>query len=132
MNKQNFSKWYPIPNLVGVCDIDAIKNINELDIFLIPVNRKRDDNLNKKILIHFNSYQSYTCIDESYSEEFWVDSTQKAWTFYKSNTSCYIELLKKHSILFKECRKEIVHYVIVGTNSIFHVISDEEPDISVL
>jgi len=56
MNKQNFSKWYPIPNLVGVCDIDAIKNINGLDIFLIPVNRKRDDNQNKKILIHFNSY----------------------------------------------------------------------------
>lgn len=121
--------WYPIPNLDGVYDIESIENINGLDIWLIPDNPKRVLSSKKKILVHFDSYQLYAFIDESYCEGFWINSPEKAWTFYKSNTSHYIEMLRSNSVILKECRKNIIHYVIAGTNSIFHVISDEEPDV---
>lgn len=132
MNNDNFSKWYPIPYLDGIYDIEGIKNINGLDIWLIPVKRKKVFSFNHKILVHYGSYQAYTCIDESYCESFWIDSSEKAWSFYKSNTSYYIEMLRNQSVLFKECRKDVVHYAIVGTNSILHIISDVEPDISII
>lgn len=131
--RKNIEYYYrPVPIINGIYDIDSIKNINGLDIWLIPINYKKVYPSNHKILVHFNSFQSYTCIDESYCESFWIDSSEKAWTFYKSNTSYYIEMLRNTSILFRECRKNAVHYAIVGTNSTLHIISDEEPDISII
>lgn len=49
MNNDNFSKWYPIPYLDGIYDIEGIKNINWLDIWFIPVKRKKVFSLNHKI-----------------------------------------------------------------------------------
>ncbi len=129
MNREDFVEWYPILGLDKIYDIEYIENIKGLDIWLVPANLKKDLNSNHKVLIHFDSFQSYTSIDESYSEGFWVNSSEKAWTFYKSNTSHYIEILRSNSIVFKECIKDVVHYVIIGTNSTFHIISDQEPDI---
>jgi hypothetical protein len=132
MNRKDFMVWHPMPNLDGIYDIEYIENINGLDIWLIPDSPNGNLSTNHKVLIHFDSYQSYTCIDESYCDGFWIDSPEKAWTFYKSKNSHYIEMLRSNSVILNECRKNIIHYVIAGTNSIFHVISDEEPDISIV
>ncbi|NLY47229.1 MAG: hypothetical protein GX053_14755 [Tissierella sp.] len=130
MKREDFSEWYPITNSDKIYDIEGIENINGLDIWLVPDGLKEDLNSTHKVLIHFDSYQSYTSIEESYSEGFWINSPEKAWTFYKSNTSHYIEVLRNSSVIFKESIKDAVHYVIVGTNSIFHIISEQEPAIS--
>ncbi len=53
-------------------------------------------------------------------------SGYQEWTFYKSNASHYIEILRNNSIIFKKCRKDVVYYVTVVTNSIFHMILDQE------
>ncbi len=132
MNIEDFTKWHPISDLDKVYDIERIENINCLDIWLIPDNLKKELRSDHKILVHFDSYQSYTSIGESYSEGFWINSPEKAWTFYRSNTSHYIDILRNSSLIFKECRKDVIHYVIVGTNSIFHIISDQEPTVSLI
>jgi len=130
MNIEDFTEWHPISDLDKVYDIERIENINGLDIWLIPDNLKKELRSNHKTLVHFDSFQSYASIDESYSEGFWVNSPEKAWTFYRSDTSDYIEMLRNNSIIFSECTNNVVHYVIAGTNSIFHIISDQEPTIS--
>lgn len=130
MKREDFVEWYPISKVDEVYDIEFIENRKGLDIWLIPDNIQKELRSDHKILVHFDSFQSYAYIDESYSEGFWVNSTEETWTFYKSNTSHYIETIRNNSTIFKECKKDAVHYVIVGTNSIFHIISDQEPRIS--
>lgn len=83
MNREDFMVWHPMPNLDGIYDIEYVENINGLDIWLIPDSPNGDLSTNHKVLVHFDSYQSYTCIDESYCDGFWIDSPEKAWTFYK-------------------------------------------------
>ena len=126
MELKDFERWFPIQKTAKMHYIENISYDDGIKIKLTEAKGYTAANICKTFVVHFKSCVSYFEVDERYADGFWIDDPTKAWTFYKSKQSPYIDYLKQNT-LFAATVANPVHYVFVTTESIFHIISTVEP-----
>ena len=72
---------------------------------------------------------AYNVTDETYRADCWKLDFENNGRFYISKNSDYIENFKKRSPLFPN---DVIHFLIVGTNTIVDVLAKEYPTVRVL
>ena len=127
MKREEFKKWYPLPNVAPMYLLEEISHIDGLTITLKRTKGYDNQGSAECIEVNFPHFVTYTNTDESYAEGFWIDKHGDAFSFYKTENSTYIDFFRKTSVLFDETLQTPVHYVFVAVDSVTHVISDSEP-----
>lgn len=130
MKRSDFEKWYPYSNLHNVYYVDRLECVDGLSILLCSENWRKEAYPHHKISLHWESFLSFTFTEESFCMPWWISSSSptKAWTFYKNTTSEDIENLRTNSHL---CPELLYHFVIVGSSEVVHIISAENPIVSI-
>ena len=126
MQLENFEKWFPFKNAAAMYYIENISYDDGIKIRFTDANGYGNIKTVKTFVAHFQNSVSYFEVDETYSDGFWVDNPSKAWTFYKTKKSPYSDYLNQNSI-FAATISNPIHYVFVTVESIFHIISTDEP-----
>ncbi|MEG0836058.1 MAG: hypothetical protein RR413_11500 [Christensenellaceae bacterium] len=126
MQLEDFEKWTPIKDAATMYYIENIFYEDGVKIRFTEANGYGSIKSVKTFVAHFLNSVSYFEVDETYSDGFWVDKPSKAWTFFKTDHSPYIDYLQQNSI-FAATISNPVHYVFVTVESIFHIISTDEP-----
>ena len=125
MNRNDFEKWIPIDDLAPFYHMIWLKCVDGLTFQLSSTCDAQE------LIVHFPNYLSYMDTSELYEEGFWISLAHgdKPWSFYKSDTSKYIDFLSEESVWFRETTSNSIHYVFV-TDTILHVVSDIAPIIT--
>ena len=125
----NFEKWIPTEQLGFAYDVENISwGADGLSFALICEDKTiTPDKLKKFSLVwDSGSVVSYHVTDETYRADCWDLDFENDGRFYISRESEYISNLKQKSRLFPE---NILHFVIVGTNTIVDVLAKTYPEI---
>lgn len=126
MNRNDFTPWHPIENLVAMYTLTHLTYENGLTLHLHPC---AHFGTGQPILVHFEAVISYLCTHERYADGFWIGDKEKVWTFFRSSQSDYLTELKQTSTLFSHCQTSPAHYVFVTTEAVIHVIAEGAPSV---
>lgn len=100
--------------------------------FTLIADKKRvaQDNIHR-FQLEWNSSHiiAYNVTDETYRADCWGLDFENNGRFYTSDNSDYIEVFKNKSPLFPD---DVIHFLIVGTNTIVDVLSKEYPTVRVI
>ena len=128
MDRHFFQRW----EIDGVAnakyDVDNIAWTSEgLAVTIIPDVVDSNKCSHKLLLIwESSSVVSYHVTDETYRSDCWGLDFQKNGRFYATKISKYIDEVKAKSPLFPE---EVIHFTIVGTNTIIDLLAKSYPKI---
>jgi len=125
MGNQFFQKWEiaDIPNVRY--DIDNIAWTSAGLTFTITPDERGSDKPFQMIW-EASSVICYHVTDETYRSDCWELDFQKNGRFYATKSSKYIDEIRENSPLFPE---EVIHFTIVGTNTIVDLIAKNYPAI---
>lgn len=127
MNERCFTKWCPDENVDAVYDVENIGWQSEgFVLTLLPDNLDHKKRSKYHLKMVWPDVLCYQVTQETYRPDVWIDTPEKAWTFYVSQSSKYVRDFKKDNILAPEA---IYHFLIGGTNFIIDILSDEYPTI---
>lgn len=123
MDNQFFQKW-EIDDIANVkFDVDNIAWTSAGLTFTIIPDESRS-NKSFQLIWETSSVISYHVTDETYRADCWKLDFQKDGRFYATKTSKYIDELRNKSPLFPE---EVIHFTIVGTNTIIDLLAKSYP-----
>lgn len=126
MNNQFFQRW----QIDGVAnekyDVDNIAWTSEGLVFVVvPDGTAPDRSVQKLSLIwESSSVISYHVTDETYRPDCWRLDFEANGRFYATTTSEYIDKLKDNSPLIPD---RVIHFTIVGTNTIVDLLAKDYP-----
>lgn len=131
MTKELFQKWIPINNLASAYDVESIICGEIISFTLVADKKRKPENHIHRFQIVWNSSQiiSYHVTDETYRSDCWNLAFENCGRLFTSKNSEYIEKLKEKSPLFPD---NVIHFSIVGTNTIVDVLAKEYPVVKVL
>lgn len=131
MYKQSsFEKWLPPVAVDSVYDIDNIAwKENGLNFTLIPDDIDHKKRSQHRLEVVWSDILSYQVTRETYREDCWINDPQQAWTFFVSDTSAFIDALRKESAL---CPEKVLHFMLVGTNWVVDVLAENYPTVKVM
>ena len=131
MMNERFQRWTPISNLGCTYDVENITWGDSISFTLIA-DKKRitQDRIQHFQLIWDSSHIiAYNMTDETYRADCWRLDFENNGRFYASNNSNYIDAFRHKSPLFPD---NVIHFLIVGTNTIIDVLAKEYPVVKVL
>lgn len=130
MDSQFFQRWEIDGTTNAKYDVDNIAWTSEgltLTIIFDGADATRSDH--KLLLIwESSSVIAYHVTDETYRSDCWGLDFQKNGRFYATKTSEYIDALRDKSPLFPE---EVIHFTIIGTNTIIDLLAKGYPIIRI-
>ena len=125
MGNQFFQKWEitDIPNVRY--DIDNIAWTSAGLTFTI-ISDESSPKKSFQLIWEASSVICYHVTDETYRSDCWELDFQKNGRFFETKSSKYIDEIREKSPLFPE---EVIHFTIVGTNTIVDLIAKSYPAI---
>lgn len=128
-SKDLFEKWTPIDNLKRAYDVDGIYwETSGLSFVLVMDDRMSTVDDIQKLKFTWNSSNliSYHVTDETYRADCWELDFENNGRFYICNESQYLEKFREKSPLFPD---NVIHFVLVGTNTIVDVLAKDYPKV---
>ncbi len=120
MDKMQLVTWSPFERQISIPFLGELVHKHG---FQVKLSTREGEKMN----FHFENCQSYFCINETFSEEFWSENSKEISPFYKNPNSDFINFLKQKSEVFRDCVTAATHYIFVTQDCILHVIADCEP-----
>ena len=120
-----FTLWFPFPSneLASMYDVyRVILGPVGVTVIMIPDGPRKNEF--KCIKLSWSSFVAYQVSEETFRNDCWVTAQQEQGAFFISKNSLCLQTFQKNSILFP---KDTMHYLLVGTNLIFDVLSAEAP-----
>lgn len=130
MNHFDFIKWIPHDNVDTVYDMKDIGWTSEgFVLTLFPDNLNHHERSKYHLKMVWSDVLCYQVTQESYRPDVWIDAPEKAWAFYVTQSSKYLQEFKKDNPLVPE---NVYHFLVGGTNFVIDVLSDEYPTIKLI
>ena len=132
MESLALEKWIPIDNLNNAYDLDEIKwGEDGISFVMILDGKQIEQNDIRRFSLTWDSSHiiSYHVTDETYRSDCWNLDFKNDGRFYIIKNSKYIEILKQKSPLLPD---DVIHFLIVGTNTIVDVLAKAYPSVIVL
>lgn len=121
-----WKRWEPKIELKNKYYIDTIKDEDNLIIEL------SDEVGTEKIIMRWDGcITSYTCTEESSRSILYDNNELTKWTFFKVENSQYLKWIEYQSLGIEQGDK-LIHYCIIGINSVVDIIARYDPEISLV
>jgi hypothetical protein len=114
-------------------EIGAVSNTSEMvQVSRIPIGPVRKVNFDTQdtYSIYFDSYISYFVVNESFDRGMIGEFSGNRIRRYSNSN--FIDFCKQQNIYIKLWDSPIIHFAIVTSNHIIHVLTTSEPEISKL
>lgn len=128
MENHYFQRW-EIEGIANVkYDIDNVSWKKEGFIVSIFTDERLSDKSDQKIQLIWEpgSVISYHVTDETYRSDCWGLDFERNGRFYATKASKYIDEIKDKSPLVPE---EVIHFTIIGTNTIVDLLAKSYPEV---
>ena len=128
MDIELFQKWTPADNLGAFYDVENISYGNGIIISLAADPKRVSLEKIHHFQLVWNSGDviSYQVTDETYRSDCWGLEFENNGRFYTAKSSKYIDCIREKSPLVPD---DIIHFTIVGIDTIIDVIAKNYPEI---
>jgi len=128
-SKDLYQKWTPIDNLERAYDVDGIywESSGLSFVFVVDDRQATTEDIQKfELTWESSTVISYHVTDETYRADCWELDFENNGRFYICNESQYLEKFREKSPLFPD---NVIHFVLVGTNTIVDVLAKDYPKV---
>lgn len=127
MEEKCFPKWTPDENVDWVYDVEQVRWRGEKFVLsLLPDHLDHEKRSKHRLEMAWQDVLCYQVTKESYRPDWWKSDPEQAWTFYVSQSSEFLKNFRKDNVLAPET---VYHFVVVGTNFVVDILSDEYPTV---
>lgn len=123
-----FIHWFPVP----ASELDSSYDVYQVilgpvgvTVIMVPEGTRKNEL--KCMKLSWESFIAYQVSEETFRDDCWVTTPQEEGAFFISKTSAYLQSFQNHSLLFP---KDTIHFLLVGTNLIFDVLSSQYPSVA--
>lgn len=122
-----FEKWMTEYNLEKPVFVEKIEWVESGLLIIL-----KEDTKEKRLvqLLFEGTLYSYVCTNESYKPQYWISDKDQYYPFYFSCDTDDIKRLKDAAEHIEE--EDIVHFVIVGIDTIVEVFTSELPSVQIV
>ncbi len=123
-----YEKWLPFAPRDTRYDVDRVAvGPGGFSVVLVPDGKHKAGLRGHSVTLTWARAAALQISDECWREDCWFASPEKGWTFYRSESSPYLEQFRAKC---PPVPPETVHYLLVGTNLVADILSDQPPIIT--